>query len=278
MRRTRSKSSSKYDSAAADHFWSKRLHSTDPLSAVLSYGAPKVLNQLYDRWERQALAKSLPRSLHNRRALDIGAGIGRISLILAKLGAETTSVDISSAMLKRLSQRARTAGQSKCVHTIQSSSHEIPLPDRAFDIVTCLGLLEHLPEPVRRATVAEAARLVKRSGKIYMVVNNVENPFLSRNYPLKRQRSDGYFVSLVGLPWLRKTAHEYSLSLRILAANPWYSLVHYHLYPYLKDLKISPAEFNRICRFALKLDDDTCLPTATERLFASHFLVELRKR
>lgn len=272
------KSSAPYNSVSAGNFWSKRLHSTDQLSAVLSYGAPKVLNQLYDQWERQALAHALPHSLRHKKALDIGAGIGRISLILAKLGAETTSVDISSAMLKRLSHRARTAGQSKRIHPIQCASHEIPFADRTFDIVTCLGLLEHLPEPVRTETLCEAARLVKRTGRIYVVVNNIENPFLSRNYPLKRQRSDGYFVSLVGLDWLHTTAKRLRLSSRILAANPWYGLVHYHLYPYLKDLGISSAEFNRICKLALKLDNESNLPEVTSRLFASHFLVELKRR
>ena len=275
---TRTKTSKQYDSAAAGRFWSQRLRSTDPLSAVLSYGAPKVLNELYDRWERQALTKTLPPLLRNKQALDIGAGIGRISLLLAKLGAETTAVDISTAMLNRLTRRSQSTGLSKRIHVVQSSSHQIPLPDRRYDIVTCLGLLEHLPEPVRAATVAEAARLVKRSGKIYMVVNNIDNPFLSRNYPLKRQRSDGYFVSLVGLEWLRITARQCGLSLKICAANPWYGLVHYHLYPFLKELGISAREFNHLCALALKLDNESGLPDTTGRLFASHFLVELKKR
>jgi hypothetical protein len=139
-------------------------------------------------------------------------------------------------------------------------------------------LLEHLPEPVRHATVGETARLIKPGGKIYIIVNNTENPFLSRNYPLKRQRSDGYFVSLVGLDWLRAAARKLGLSLRILAANPWYGLVHYHLYPHLNDLGLSRSEFTPICTLALKLDNDACLPPAAERLFASHFLVELKKR
>jgi SAM-dependent methyltransferase len=161
---------------------------------------------------------------------------------------------------------------------LQESSNEIPISSRTFDIVTCFGLLEHLPEEIRTATIGEAARLIKRSGRIYLVVNNIDNPFLSRNYPLKRQRPDGYFVSLVGLKWLRSACRKTGLTLKVRAANPWYGLVHYHLYPYLKQLALSHGEFKKICTLALQLDSEGVLPPEAQRLFASHFLVELRSK
>ncbi len=278
MPSTRKTRSPQYDSSAAGQFWSRRLQSTDQLSAVLSYGAPKELNALYDRWEREALAGILPKRLRGRQALDIGAGIGRISIMLARLGAEVTSVDISSEMLKRLNRRASAAGLRRKITPVRSSSHQIPLADRSFDIVTCLGLLEHLPEDIRAATIAEAARLVSPSGRIYVVVNNTDNPFLSRNYPLKRQRPDGYFVSLVGLKWLRSACRKARLIPTVRAANPWYGLVHYHLYPYLKDLSLSQKEFSHICELALQYDRESVLPAHAQTVFASHFLVELRPR
>ena len=151
------------------------------------------------------------------------------------------------------------------------------IPDRTFEIVTCLGMLEHLPEDIRTATIREAARLVKRSGRIYLIVNNIDNPFLSRNYPLKRQRPDGYFVSLVGLKWLRSVCRKTGLTLQVRAVNPWYGLVHYHLYPYLKELALSGGEFRQICKLALRLDSEGVLPPEAQRIFASHFLVELRR-
>lgn len=277
MRRGSTSRSKVYNPKAADRFWSQRVKSTDQLSAVLSYGAPKELNRLYDRWERGALSRILPKTLRRRQAVDIGAGVGRISVMLAKMGAEVTSVDISGDMLTRLARGARTAHVRRQITLVQGSSHQIPLPDRSFDMVTCFGLLEHLPEDIRAATVREAARLVKGSGRIYCVVNNIDNPFLSRNYPLKRQRPDGYFVSLVGLKWLQTLCRTSGLNLTVRAANPWYGLVHYHLYPYLKDLTISANEFGHICDLALHLDNEQLLPSRAERLFASHFLVELRR-
>lgn len=269
---------SSYSSRAAGEFWSQRVKSTDQLSAVLSYGAPKELNQLYDQWERQAFAHLLPRALHGKRALDIGAGVGRISIMLARLGAEVVSVDISGEMLKRLKRNATRLRVTNRISMIQGTSYEIPIKGHSCDLVTCVGVLEHLPEDVRAATVLEAARVVKRSGRIYMVVNNTENPFLSRNYPLKRQRRDGYFVSLVGLSWLRRLCRKARMTLTVRAANPWYGLVHYHLYPNVQNLGVSVREFKQICRVALALDRIGVLPVHAERLFASHYLVELRKR
>jgi len=277
MRRTWKTRQRRYSVSAAGQFWSQRVRSADPLSAVLSYGAPKELNQLYDLWERGALARVLPPKLHGKQTLDIGAGIGRVSIMLAKMGAGVTSVDISREMLRRLANRAQTAGVKGRITLLQGASHEIPLASRTFDIVTCFGLLEHLPEEIRTATIREAARLVKRFGRIYLVVNNIDNPFLSRNYPLKRQRPDGYFVSLVGLKWLRSACRKARLTLKVRAANPWYGLVHYHLYPYLKELALSRREFKQICELALRLDREGVLPPEAQRIFASHFLVELRR-
>lgn len=246
MGRTSRTSRKRYSSQAAEQFWSQRVKSTDQLSAVLSYGAPKELNRLYDQWERQALAGVLTRTLKGKQVLDIGAGVGRISIMLAKAGAEIVAVDISKEMLKRLKRNAAKSNVSSRITTLQESSHEIPIQDRSFDIVTCLGLLEHLPEDIRAATVLEATRLVKRSGRIFMVVNNTENPLLSKHYPLKQQRPDGYFVSLVGLSWLRDVCHRAGMSLKVCAANPWYGLVHYHLYPYMNELALSRAEFRQM--------------------------------
>ena len=94
--------SEKYSKEAAARFWSKRLKSTDPLAAVLTYNAPKTLNEIYDKWEKESLKKAMSPSLAGKKVLDIGCGTGRISLALAKLGADVTCADLSAAMLKHL--------------------------------------------------------------------------------------------------------------------------------------------------------------------------------
>ena len=181
----------RYDATAAGRFWTRRLEDTDPLSAVLTYGAPESLNRAYDVWERQSLLSLLRPSLSGKKALDLGCGTGRIALTLAIGGAEVTALDVSEGMLVYLrtqTHRKRVASRVTC---IEASSTAIPATDNAFDIITCFGLLEHLPEAARRKTLLEAFRVLKRTGRMFAVVNNTECVFVQHQYGLKKQRGDG---------------------------------------------------------------------------------------
>ncbi len=73
----------------------------------MTYNALKILNESYDKWEKENLKKALSPSLVRIKALDSGCGTGRISLALAKHGADVTSLDLSAAMLKHLKLAVR---------------------------------------------------------------------------------------------------------------------------------------------------------------------------
>jgi len=265
----------KYSSTKASNFWSKRLESTDPLSAVLTYNAPKALNAAYDHWEKESLKSVLPKSLKRKRALDIGSGIGRIALALAQLGAAVTAVDISGAMLKLLKKRIHKEKLAVSVNTVQSSSDNLPFGDDSFDIVTCFGLLEHLPEEVRRQTMFEAFRVMKPKGKFFVVVNNTDCVFLKESYKMKEQREDGYFVTLVGLDWLRKFCDLKQMEMRVIAANPMYALVHYYVSPNRKRFFGSERNFERFCTNAMKFQLSDSLSNPGLNRLASHFMVQI---
>ena len=74
---------------------------------------------------------------------------------------------------------------------------------------------------------------------MFVVVNNKDNVLLKAGYKLKKQKPDGYFVSLVGMDWLKKVCATSRMNLTLKAANPFYALVHYHLLPNRKALKVS---------------------------------------
>ena len=268
--------SEKYSSAAAEKFWSERVQSTDDLAAVLTYDARPEINQAYDTWEKGALSAFLKQRKNITRALDIGAGVGRISLLLASKGIEVVALDNSSVMLDRITRSAAKAKLTKRITTVHSQSSVIPLPDRSCDLVVCFGLLEHLPETERKATLAEAARVVGRTGRLVLVVNNHDNPLLKRNYSQVSQRPDGYFVTLVGLPWLEKEGTKLGLRTTLLGANPAYAHVHYLLEPSFKP-PISKSDLNGVCHAALTSDLGQKGFSPLSRRFASHFMIEMRR-
>ncbi len=265
-----------YDPSAAGRFWSRRLKSTDPLAAVLTYNAPKALNNAYDLWETCSLRSLLPTKMTDRKALDIGCGIGRLTVLLAETGAAVTGLDLSPDMLARCRARARQREVAGRVTTVCGSAHDLGGIESKFDIVTCFGLLEHLPPRQRRSCLAEAFARLKSRGRMYAVVNNKKNVLLEGGYPLKKQRADGYFVSLVGMDWLRKVCTDNGMSLTLKAANPFYALTHYHLLPNRKPLAVSDSELTRLSRLACDLDLQHPLDGPLPSRLASHFMVEIR--
>ncbi len=265
----------RYDTSAAEEYWTKRLHSTDPLAAVLTYDAPAEANKAYDTWEKQTLMRLLKPPVKGRRALDIGCGTGRIALMLAAEGAIVTAVDVSKAMLDycfRKAQRLRVKSRVRCVH---SPAHAIPCLGGHFDIIICFGLLEHLPEAIRITCLVEAARLLKPTGKMHIVVNNKDNFFLRQKYRLKQQQPRGYFATLVGLDWLKRICGKQNLSVTLQAANPFYGLAHYHLMPHRNLIALSRKESAALFRLAAELDLQRPLDGPLYRRLASHFMVEI---
>lgn len=77
------------------------------------------------------------------RVLDVGAGTGFLSLPAARLGHDVTAVDLSPAMLGRLSQKAE-AEQVSITTAVGAAAEPPPGP---FDAVTCRHLLWTLPDP-----------------------------------------------------------------------------------------------------------------------------------
>lgn len=268
--------SARYDEKAAGRFWARRLQSTDPLSAVLTFDAPGELNQAYDNWERQSLLSLLVLPLAGKRALDLGAGTGRIALALAREGAHVTALDVSEGMLDYLGRQARKIRVASRIRCVRAPSDEIPSGNRQFDIVTCFGLLEHLPATVRRRTMLEAFRVLKRSGCLYVVVNNSNCVFLKGKYRLKRQAKGGYFVALVGLEWLQAVSEKHDMRLNVKASNPFCALVHYYLRPAREALFSSQRQFKSTCELAAKCDILGGLEHSVRNHLASHFLVEIR--
>ena len=111
-------------------------------------------------------------SLHNQRIVDVGCGGGILSEALAERGAEVIGIDLAPqslevARLHALETGVRVDYQEVAVETL-AAEHA-----GEFDVVTCLELLEHVPDP--QSVVRACAQLVRPGGSVFFSTIN-RNP------------------------------------------------------------------------------------------------------
>jgi 2-polyprenyl-6-hydroxyphenyl methylase/3-demethylubiquinone-9 3-methyltransferase len=110
--------------------------------------------------------------LAGKTVIDIGCGGGILAESMAKKGAKVTGIDLSEKALKVADLHSLESG-------VQLRYELIAAEDMAereaasFDIVTCMEMLEHVPDP--QAIVAACAKLAKPGGKIFFSTIN-RNP------------------------------------------------------------------------------------------------------
>ena len=97
-----------------------------------------------------------------RRALDLGCGVGRHALALARLGFEVEAVDASPAGLAELAKGATAEGLEVAGH--QAAMTDLPCTDASFDFVLSWNVIYHGDPQVVRGAVAEIARVLKPGG------------------------------------------------------------------------------------------------------------------
>jgi 2-polyprenyl-6-hydroxyphenyl methylase/3-demethylubiquinone-9 3-methyltransferase len=111
-------------------------------------------------------------TLAGKRALDVGCGGGILSESMAKRGAQVTGIDLGDKLLKVAELHGLESGVS--VRYERSSAEELAqrLP-ASFDVVTCMEMLEHVPDP--ESVVRACAQLAKPGGWVFFSTIN-RNP------------------------------------------------------------------------------------------------------
>lgn len=108
-------------------------------------------------------------ALRDATVLDVGCGGGLLSEALAAEGARVTAIDLAPDLLKV----ARLHGLESGVQvdyrqqSVESLAAERP---GSFDAITCMELLEHVPDPV--SVVAACATLLKPGGRLFLSTLN----------------------------------------------------------------------------------------------------------
>ncbi len=139
----------KFDKLAA-RWWdpngeSRPLHDLNP--ARLNYIAQRV-------------------ALQGARVLDVGCGGGILSESLAAAGADVTGIDLAPRVLEvaRLHLHESGLRVEYCDISVELLATEMP---GAFDVIACMELLEHVPDPGR--VIGACATLLKTGGTLVRI-------------------------------------------------------------------------------------------------------------
>ncbi|MEF3192986.1 MAG: bifunctional 2-polyprenyl-6-hydroxyphenol methylase/3-demethylubiquinol 3-O-methyltransferase UbiG [Halothiobacillaceae bacterium] len=107
--------------------------------------------------------------LNGRRVLDVGCGGGILTEALAREGAEVTGIDLAAASLA--TARLHAQSQGLAIHYRLMPVEELAaFEPEGFDVVTCMEMLEHVPDPA--AIVQDCAALVKPGGWLILSTLN----------------------------------------------------------------------------------------------------------
>ncbi|MDI4638453.1 MULTISPECIES: bifunctional 2-polyprenyl-6-hydroxyphenol methylase/3-demethylubiquinol 3-O-methyltransferase UbiG [Halomonadaceae] len=110
--------------------------------------------------------------LAGKRVIDVGCGGGILAEAMAHRGARVTGIDMGEAPLAVARLHREESGVD--VDYRQASAEEMAAEQPgAYDIVTCLEMLEHVPDPA--AVVRACATLVKPGGQVFFSTIN-RNP------------------------------------------------------------------------------------------------------
>lgn len=108
--------------------------------------------------------------LNGVRALDVGCGGGILADAMARKGADVLGIDLSSKALKVAQLHALEAQTPRVVYTeVSAEDLASEMPDQ-FDVVTCMEMLEHVPDPA--SIVRACATLVKPGGWVFFSTLN----------------------------------------------------------------------------------------------------------
>ena len=151
-------------------------------------------------------------TLKDQKVLDVGCGGGLLSEGMAARGADVTGIDLSEKPLGVARLHLYESGLKVDYQLISAEAMAEAHPG-TFDVVTCLEMLEHVPDPA--SIVAACAKLVKPGGHVFFST-------LNRN-------AKSYLFAVVGAEYilnlLPRGTHDYAKFIR-------------------------PAELSRYCRNA----------------------------
>jgi len=147
-------------------------------------------------------------SIKGKKVLDVGCGGGILAESMALRGAEVTGIDMGEAPLEVARLHMLESGAELEYRQLTAEALAAEMPGR-FDVVTCMEMLEHVPDP--GSVIAACAALVKPGGQLFFSTIN-RNP-------------KAYLFAIVGaeylLRMLPKGTHDFAKFIRPSELEGW---------------------------------------------------------
>ncbi|MGE0499083.1 MAG: bifunctional 2-polyprenyl-6-hydroxyphenol methylase/3-demethylubiquinol 3-O-methyltransferase UbiG [Ramlibacter sp.] len=147
--------------------------------------------------------------LAGRRVLDVGCGGGILADAMARRGADVLGIDLAARALKVAqlhALEAQTPGVAYREVSVEALAAEMPA---SFDVVTCMEMLEHVPDPA--SVVRACSALVKPGGWVFFSTIN--------------RNAKAFLLAIVGaeyvLNMLPRGTHEYEKLIRPSELGAW---------------------------------------------------------
>jgi 2-polyprenyl-6-hydroxyphenyl methylase/3-demethylubiquinone-9 3-methyltransferase len=143
-----------------------------------------------------------------RQVLDVGCGGGILSESMARAGAQVLGIDLTQAVLDVADLHALEAKIEVQYRAVAAEDLALERP-AAFDLVTCMEMLEHVPDPA--ATLAALATLVKPGGDVIVSTLN--------------RKPRAFAVAIIGAEYLARVlprgTHDYLKFIRPSELARW---------------------------------------------------------
>ena len=149
-------------------------------------------------------------NLKGKKVLDVGCGGGILSESIANAGADVTGIDQGDKVIQIAKLHAKESGvKIKYKHINIEDFYKNT--DERFDVITCLEMLEHVPDP--NSIINTCSKLLKPGGKIF---------FSTINKNLK-----AFLFAIIGAEYilnlLPKGTHEYKKFIKPSQLQAWAS-------------------------------------------------------
>ncbi len=151
-------------------------------------------------------------NISGKRVLDVGCGGGILSESMARRGARVTGIDMGETPINVARLHALEAGvdiEYAITSTEALARQRADNKDKPYDIITCMEMLEHVPDPA--AIIASCSDMLKPGGHLFLSTIN--------------RNAKAYLFAIVGAEYMLKLlprgTHDYSKFIRPSELAGW---------------------------------------------------------